>query len=173
MRTVQPRSLNLNQGKWEAIERFAQAFAQDKPAHLDFYQTKGNFAEAVGWRERRDAVKESDHHQKTPLPVHASDLAVKEAYETELKDWASLAEQIEVSGRDGTEEQKHYANWLLYDAQRFSALILGRAPIHERRHLTLEQRKQAQSNLRRRVRGRMKERPLGRLHRSCGTCQSM
>jgi hypothetical protein len=152
MRTVKRRSLKLNKGKWEAIERLAQAFAQDKQAHLDFYQMNGNFAQAAGWRERRDAVKESDHHQKTPLPVHASDLAVKEAYETELKYWANIAEQIEVSGRDWTDGQKHYANWLLYDAQRFSALIEGRAPTNERISLTLEERKQVQSYLRRRAR---------------------
>src|SRR5262245_42785635 len=166
MRTVQPRSLNLNQENWEAIERFAQAFAQYKPALWDFYQTEGNFVPAFGWRERRDALKQQPDHQPALLPVHASDLAVKEAEETELKDWASLAEQIEVSGRDGTEEQKHYANWLLYDAQRFSALILGRAPIHERIHLTLEERKQAQSYLRRRARRSMKDRPRVRLARS-------
>jgi len=103
-----------------ASDSSGSASAQDKQAHLGFYQVSGNFAVASGWRERRDAVKESDHHQKTPLPAHASDLAIKEAYETELKYWANIAEQIEVSGRDWTDEQKHYANWLLYDAQSLS-----------------------------------------------------
>ena len=102
----------------------AQAFARDKQAHLDFYQSGGNFATARGWRERRDAVKESDHHQKTALPVHASDLAVKEAYETEEKYWASIAEQIDATQAEWSDEQKHYANWLMYDAQRFSSLIV-------------------------------------------------
>jgi IS605 OrfB family transposase len=166
MRTVKRRSLKLNKGKWEAIERIAQAFAQDKQAHLDFYQAGGNFAVASGWRERRDALKESDHRQKTPLPVHASDLAIKEAYETELKYWANIAERIEVSGRDWRDEQKHYANWLLYDAQRFSALILGRAPINERISLTMEERKQVQNYLRRRARRVMKKRPRVKIARS-------
>jgi len=166
MRTVKRRSLKLNKGKWEAIERIAQAFAQDKQAHLNFYQRSGNFAEAVGWRERRDALKQQPDHQQALLPVHASDLAVKEAYETELKYWASIAEQIEVSGRNWTDEQKHCANWLLYDAQRFSALILGRAPINERINLTREERKQAQSYLRRRARRIMKDRPRVRVARS-------
>jgi hypothetical protein len=130
MRTVKRRSVKLNKGKWEATCCIAQAFAQDKQAHLDFYQTSGNFAATDGWRERRDAVKLSDHHQQTPLPVHTSDLAVKEAYETEMKYWAGIAEQIEASVRDWSDEQKHYAKWLLYNAQRFSVLIEGRAPIN-------------------------------------------
>src|SRR5215475_15122063 len=166
MRTVKRRSLKLNQAKWEALERMAQAFAQDKQAHLDFYQVSGNFGMASGWRERRDAVKQSDHHQQTPLPVHASDLAIKEAYETEMKYWANIAEQIEVRGRDWSEEQKHYANWLLYDAQRFSALILGRAPINERISLTMGERKQVQNYLRRRARRVMKKRPRVKIARS-------
>jgi putative transposase len=166
MRTVKRRSLKLNKAKWEAIERIAEAFALDKQAHLDFYQTSGNFAVASGWRERRDAVKESDHHQKTPLPVHASDLAIKEAYETEMKYWAKIAEQIEVWGRDWRDEQKHYANWLLCDPQRLSALIEGRAPNNERISLTMEERKQAQNYLRRRARRVMKKRPRVKIARS-------
>src|SRR5215470_907575 len=166
MRTVKRRSVRLNQGKWEEIKRVAQAFARDKQAHLDFYQRSGNFGQAGSWRERRDAVKLSDHHQQTPLPVHASDLAVKEAYETEIKYWAALVCEIEVSGRDWSDEQQHYANWLLYDAQRFSALILGQAPTNERISLTMEERKQVQNYLRRRARRIMKDRPKVKRARS-------
>ena len=166
MRTVKRRSVRLNQGKWEEIKRVAQAFARDKQAHLDFYQRSGNFGQAGSWRERRDAVKLSDHHQQTPLPVHASDLAVKEAYETEIKYWAALVCEIEVSGRDWSDEQKHYANWLLYDGQRFSALILGQAPTNERISLTMEERKQVQNYLRRRARRIMKDRPKVKKARS-------
>src|SRR5262249_17516421 len=50
--------------------------------------------------------------------------------------------------------------------QRFSALILGRAPINERINLTREERKQAQSYLRRRARRIMKDRPRVRVARS-------
>ncbi len=166
MRTVKRLSLKLNTGKWEAVERFAQAFAGDKQSHLDFYQKRGNFAAAAGWRERRDSVKQSDHHQQTPLPVHASDLAIKEAFETELKYWASIAEKIDVRDRNWTNEQKHYANWLLFDGQRFSTLIEGKAPINQRINLSLKQRKQVQNYLRRCAREIMKDRPRVRMARS-------
>ncbi|MBO0722216.1 MAG: transposase [Blastocatellia bacterium] len=166
MRTVKRLSLKLNTGKWEAVERFARAFASDKQTHLDFYQKRGNFHSAAGWRERRDAVKQSDHHHHTPLPVHASDLAIKEAYETELKYWASIAEQIGFRDAAWTEEQKHYANWLLFTGQRFSALIEGKAPINQQINLSLNHRKQVQNYLRRRAREIMKDRPRVRMARS-------
>ena len=166
MRTIKRLSLKLNKGKWEAVSEMAQAFAADKQLHLDFYQTGGNFAAASGWRERRDAVKQSDHHQSTLLPVHASDLAIKEAFDTELKYWASIAEKIDVRDRKWTNEQKHYANWLLFDGQRFSTLIEGRAPINQKINLTLQERKQVQNHLRRRAREIMKDRPRVRMARS-------
>jgi hypothetical protein len=51
----------------------------------------------------------------TPLPAHASDLAVKEAFETELKYWAAISSDIHprIASRGWTSEQKHYAFWLL------------------------------------------------------------
>jgi len=79
-------------------------------------------------------LKLNGHHASTPLPVHASDLAVKEAFEAEVKYWAAIAADIHprIGSRAWTEEQKHYAFWLLYDEHRFSSLILGGAPINEK-----------------------------------------
>jgi hypothetical protein len=34
------------------------------------------------------------YHAWTPLSVHASDLAVKEAFETEVKYWAAIADEV-------------------------------------------------------------------------------
>jgi hypothetical protein len=74
-----------------------------------------NFSMAHSYRIRRNELKDSDHHASTPLPVHASDLAVKEAFETELKYWAAIAAEIHprIASRQWTSEQKHYAFWLL------------------------------------------------------------
>src|SRR5215831_114993 len=91
MRTVRRESLKLNQAKFDALERIARAFADDKQAHLDFYQNDLNFSEAHSYRLRRNELKTTNHHASTPLSVHASDLAVKEAFETEIKYWASVA----------------------------------------------------------------------------------
>ncbi len=167
MRTVKRSSVKLNRVKFAAIEKIARAFAGDKREHLDFYQEGLNFSAAGNYRARRNELK-TDHHAGTSLPVHASDLALKEAFETEVKYWSAIAADIHarISARPWTAAQKHYAFWLLYDAQRFSALIFGRAPIKEKIHLTLAQRRQVQNYLRRRARRMMGRRPRVKSARS-------
>jgi IS605 OrfB family transposase len=146
----------------------AQAFADDKQLHLDFYQTGNNFPAAPNFRARRDALKATDHHASMPLPVHASDLALKDAFETEAKYWAAIAADVRprIGARAWTDEQKHYAFWLLHDEQRFSALILERAPVNDTLDLTPAERIQVQSYLRRRARKMMGRRPRVRTARS-------
>src|SRR5215468_3817400 len=111
MRTVRRQSLKLNKAKFDALERIARAFASDKQTHLDFYQHGLNFSEAPSYRLRRSELKTTNHHASTPLPVHASDLALKEAFETEVKYWAAIASEIHhrIASRQWTDEQKHYA----------------------------------------------------------------
>src|SRR6516165_1655578 len=168
MRTVRRESLKLNQAKFDALERIARAFSSDKQAHLDFYQHDLNFSDEPSYRLRRDELKTTDHHASTPLPVHASDLALKEAFETEVKYWAAIAAEIHprIFSRQWTSEQKHYAYWLLADEHRFSLLILNRAPINEKIGLAVRERKQVQNYLRRRARRVMKARPSVKIARS-------
>ena len=168
MRTVRRESLKLNQAKFDALEGSARAFAYDKQAHLDFYQRDLNFPYAHSYRLRRNELKTTDHHASTPLPVHASDLAVKEAFETEVKYWAAFASEIHprIASRQWTDEQKHYAYWLLADERRFSRLIVDRAPINEKITLAVRERKQVQNYLRRRARRVMKARPRVKISRS-------
>jgi len=168
MRTVKRESVKLNKGKFEAIEKIARAFADDKQADLDFYQNGLNFSDAKSYRFRRNDLKTTDHHASTPLSVHASDLAVKEAFEIEVKYWAAIAADIHprIGSREWTSEQKHYAFWLLHDEHRFSLLILDRAPIKEKIDLSLSQRKQVQSYLRRRAKRIMGDRPRVKVARS-------
>src|SRR6266545_3619528 len=167
MRTVKRESLKLNKAKFNALERIARAFASDKQAHLDFYQRDLNFSEAHSYRLRRNDLKTINHHASTPLSVHASDLAVKEAFETEVKYWAAIAADIHprIASRQWTDEQNHYAYWLLADEHRFSHLILDRAPINEKIGLAIRERKQVQNYLRRRARQIMKARPSVKIAR--------
>jgi putative transposase len=166
MRTVKRESVKLNRGKWKAVERLAEEFAYDKQRHLEHYQGATNYASADSWRDRRDDLKLSDYHRRIPLPVHMSDLAVKEAYETEEKYWAAIAEEIDVSGREWSASQKGYGRWLLSDPQRFSHLILGRAPTSGQIELRLSERKQVQNYVRRCARKIMGRRPQVRRARS-------
>jgi hypothetical protein len=168
VRTIKRGSVKLNQAKFKALERIALAFAEDKQGHLDFYQNDLNFSEAKSYRLRRNELKRTNHHSLTPLSVHASDLALKEAFETEKRYWAAIAADIypRIGARGWTEEQKHYAFWLLHDEHRFSLLILERAPINEKIALTISERKQVQNYLRRRARGIIKARPQVKIARS-------
>jgi hypothetical protein len=168
MRTARRESLKLNKAKFDALKHIARAFASDKQTHLDFYQHDLNFSVAYSYRLRRNELKGSNHHASTSLPVHASDLAVKEAYETEVKYWAAIAADIHlrIPSRQWTDEQKHYAFWLLCDEHRFSHLILDRAPINEKINLTFQDRKHVQNYLRRCVRRIMKARPRVKIARS-------
>jgi len=168
MRTVKRESVKLNQVKYEALERIARATAWDKQIHLDFYQAGLNFSAEKNYRVRRNDLKRTDHHASTPLSVHASDLAVKEAFETEKKYWAAIAADIHprIGARQWTEAQKHYAFWLLCDEHRFSRLILERAPINPKIELPIAQRRQVQSYLRHRARRIMKARPRVKIARS-------
>jgi IS605 OrfB family transposase len=168
MRTVRRESLKLNQAKFDALEGIARAFASDKQIHLNFYQRHLNFAEADSYRLRRNELKSADYHASTPLPVHASDLALKEAFETEVKYWTAIASDIHprIASRQWTSEQKHYAFWLLINEHRFSMLILDRAPINEKISLAVSERKQVQNYLRRRARRVMKARPRVKIARS-------
>jgi putative transposase len=168
MRTVRRESLKLNRAKFDALERIARAFAHDKQAHLDFYQYDLNFSEAQSYRLRRNELKGANHHASTPLSVHASDLAVKVAFETEVKYWAAVAADIypRIASHQWTPEQKHYAFWLLGASQRFSLLILDRAPINEKIRLGVRERKQVQNYLRRRARRIIKARPSVKIARS-------
>src|SRR5262249_8767347 len=104
------------------------------------------------------------------LPARAINLAIKDGFETELKYWAAIAAEIrsQIHEREWTEEQKHYAYWLLFPKtpQRFSELILGRAPINEKIALTQAERRQVQNYLRRRARRLMGGRPKVRIVRS-------
>ena len=168
MRTVRRESLKLNLAKFDALEHIARAFASDKQAHLNFYQHDLNFSESYSYRLRRNELKATDHHASTPLSVHASDLAVKEAFETEVKYWAAIAADIHprIASRGWTAEQQHYAFWLLCDERRFSHLIVDRAPINEKIGLSIRERKQVQNYLRRRARRIMKARPRVKIARS-------
>ena len=168
IRTVRREGLKLNRGKFGALESMARAFASDKQTHLDFYQQGLNFSDAHSYRLRRNELKAAGHHASTPLPVHASDLAVKDAFDTEVRYWAGIASEIHhrIASLQWTDEQKHYAYWLLFDEHRFSHLILERAPINAKISLTVSERKQVQNYLRRRARLEMKARPRVKIARS-------
>jgi hypothetical protein len=165
-RTVKRISVELNREKFAKLVKIAEVYAAEKRAHLNFYQDGFQLSLAMSSRDRRNALRAEDYRNDQGLSSHGIALAVKDGFETEFKYWASIAARINVSHLNWTEAQKHYANWLMYAPQRFSALILGRVPLHEKNDLTLAERSQVQNYLRRCARRLMGKRPSVKTARS-------
>jgi putative transposase len=168
-RTVRRISVELNKSKLDSLRQIAEVFANEKQIHLDYYQTGINFSFTRGRngsRERRDELTSLEYKNIEGLSARGVNLAIKDGFETELKYWAAIAAQIRTRRVGWTQEQVHYANWLICTPQRFSALVLGRAPINEKITLTVAERRQVQNYLRRRSRGLMGNRPSVKIARS-------
>ncbi|MCI0525803.1 MAG: transposase [Acidobacteria bacterium] len=165
-RTVKRISLELNRDKFAKIEGVANAYRDEKRVHLEWYQGEGRFALARNSRAYRDGLTADGYATDRPLSARGVNLAIKDAFETEEKYWAAIAAGISIRDRKWSAGQMHYANWLMCAPQRFSELILGRAPIDKRIALSLVERKQVQNYLRRQTRKLMGRRPSARTARS-------
>ncbi len=163
IRTVKRISLELNRQKFAQLATFAQQYAAEKQDHLGHFQAGLNFAFSRDSRDYRNDLTANGYANDKALPARAINLAIKDGFETELKYWAGLAAEIRpaISNRQWSEEQKHYAYWLLFpkNPQRFSALILGQTPINGKIVLAPSERRQVNNYLRRRARCLMDRRP--------------
>jgi hypothetical protein len=96
-------------------------------------------------------------------------LALKDAYETVERQWQSLA--AELRGRvarqeQWTDDEKHYANWLVKTSARMAQLAGGQAPEPGHFEVSPKERRQVQSYLRRVIRRRRGQRARVRVVRS-------
>lgn len=168
MRTVKRVSEQLNIGKWEQLEAFVSAYAQEKQVHLAYYLTGLNFTTAPTERIRRDELVKQKYVSPFGLQGRAWKHALKDAHETVVKWYALFAEEIRsrLYALKWTEEQRHYAYWLLVNEPRLAALILSRGPINKAIKLTIAERKQVQSYIRRTFKKLRGHTPKVRLVRS-------
>jgi transposase len=161
MRTVKVESVELNGLKFEKLEAVAEAYAQEKQVHLDWYQREGNFARSGSERDRRDSLTAEGYSSPFVPTARLWRNAQKDAFETIDKYWSGMAEEVRggILKLGWTKEQQWYAFWLLKTPQRLNQLITGRAPMNEQIELSLVQRKQVQNYLRRTVRKKIGRRP--------------
>lgn len=167
MRTVKRISRPLNKAKWSAVQAVAEVFAKEKQAQLEYFQIGSNFSRYTSPRQRRDELKADPN--KPSMPVHLRDCAIKDAFECELKYWAALASEIRsaIAGRSWTEDQKHYAYWLLKVPQYLAQTITSnRAPVNEKIELPRDAFRQVLNYLRRRARRIQGEGPRVKIVRS-------
>ncbi|MBI2570561.1 MAG: transposase [Candidatus Schekmanbacteria bacterium] len=160
-RTIRRISLPLNRGKWDQLGAIAKAYAREKDQHLL------DLANATLWAEMstslavRDAWLEIGYVSLNSLQARQWKTALKEAFDTVDRQWASLAERIRslVSRQKDrwSEPERHYAFWLLADTHRMAALVSSRAPQPSHFELSEAQCRRVRNYLRRvirRTRGR-------------------
>ena len=155
MRTIKAYSLSLNRDKWAALYAIAQAYAAEKNDHLWAFGDDLTFANYDRQEQCRDALLDADYETPQGLQGRMWKMALKDAYETVLRNWAALAEELRgrVAGqKDWTGPQKHYANWLLKNEKRLAQLAGGKAPVADHIALSYRQRKGVQNYLRRQIR---------------------
>src|SRR6185369_5480991 len=151
IRTIKAYSLELNTQKWRDLERLAWAYAAEKADHLQTFNHDAIFGTTDKSEQFRDALLDSGYEAPHELQARMWKMALKDAYETVLKQWAILL--IALRGKVGqltgwSKEQKHYANWLLKDEKRAARLVGTAAPLAKDIPLTLQQRQQVQNYLR-------------------------
>jgi putative transposase len=155
IRTIKAYSLAINTTKWAIVDSIAQAYASEKADHLQTFGNDAIFGNTDRHEQFRDALLDANYVSANNLQARMWKMALKDAYETVLKNWASLAVALrsQVSRLEKwTEEQHHYAHWLLNDEKRLARLVGESAPITDRIDLPLEKRQQVQNYLRREVR---------------------
>jgi IS605 OrfB family transposase len=169
LRTIKAYSLAINPIKWGGLELLAQAYAGEKADHLSTFNTDASFGNTDHYEQFRDTLLDSAYTSLHELQARMWKMALKDAYETILKNWAILAIDLrgKVSQLSGwSKEQKHYANWLLKNEKRLARCVGEVAPIAQDIQLTVAQRQQVQHYLRREVRRHRSKRPQVKLARS-------
>ena len=157
--TVRQRSLPLNNEKWARITETAAAYARQKDAFLVEYGHVKYLHYLGEKRKLRDKLVSAGFVSPFGLQARQWKLALEDALYTLERQWeAAIAE---VKGRlyrhEGlTDEEKHYANWLLYkhekhgrDWQRIQSIFTGEDVINEEIKLDVEGRTRARKYLKR------------------------
>ena len=168
LRTIRRVSLPLNSGKWAALCDIARHYRDEKNAHLAVISLDEAFTEMRSHRNRRDDLVGDGYESPHGLQARMWKMALKDAHETVVKQWASLAEQLRpmiARHSEWTKEAKHYANWLIYSERRMAALVSGRAP-ESPFEVPDDDRHRVRNYLRRVIRKKRGSRPRGKLARS-------
>lgn len=168
MRTIRRISSTLNRRKWQALKQIARCYAREKQIHLPYF-ILARFAQPPSEQPRRDVLVKERYASPNGLQGRMWKMALKDAYETVLKNWAALAAEIKprIFEHPGwNETQQHYAYWLLKSPQRLAQLVLGRAPIPRHFTIDLKERKIVQNYLRRVIRRNKGSHPCVRKARS-------
>jgi putative transposase len=130
-RCVRRRSARLNKGKAGELGLVIGAYVKEKDDHLRAL-TPAVFAGLSDDRAYRDQLVARGYKSPYGLQARMWKMALKDAYETMVRYWAAISEDIRplvYRKRNWTDEMHHYAFWLLSNPRRVAALYAGETPI--------------------------------------------
>jgi len=130
-RCVRRPSSRLNKGKAGELGLVIRAYAREKDDHLRAL-TPAVFAGTPNDRAYRDQLVASGYESPHGLQARMWKMAAKDAYETMVKYWAAIAEDVRPlvhRKRSWTDGMRHYAFWLLSNPRRVAALWAGFTPL--------------------------------------------
>src|SRR5689334_5705706 len=133
MRTVKRESLTLNQIKYAMLGEMAQAFAQEKQYWLEQFQQLDYMPYIKHPRKMRDQAVKSNYQSPFQLQGRMWKLALEDAAEIMDKYWQGVFVEMKVAIKQShlTQEQQHYAFWLLKDYRYFTAVMKSKAPLFQ------------------------------------------
>jgi hypothetical protein len=130
-RCVRRRSAHLKEGKADELGLVIGAYAKEKDDHLRAL-TPAVFAGLSDDRAYRDQLVARGYESPYGLQARMWKMALKDAYETMVRYWAAIVEDIRplvYRKRNWTDEMRHYAFWLLSNPRRVAGLYAGETPI--------------------------------------------
>jgi len=126
-RCVRRRSAHLKEGKADEPGLVIGAYAKEKDDHLRAL-TPAVFAGLSDDRAYRDQLVARGYESPYGLQARMWKMALKDAYETMVRYWAAIEEDIRplvYRKRNWTDEMRHYAFWLLSNPRRVTTLYAG------------------------------------------------
>ena len=180
---MRQKSLPLNAGKWAKLVETAEAYARQKDAFLVEYGQLKHLRYLGEKRKLRDELVSAGFASPFGLQARMWKLVLEDALYTLERQWeaAVVAVKERLYRHQGlTDEEKHYAFWLLYkhekygrDWRRLEAIFTGEDVTNEEINLDAKGRAKVRKYLKRTFRRVLGRKPRVRKARSFALDQEM
>lgn len=131
MRTVKRQAETINVAKKAALEDLCKAYGREKRYWLDVLQGKEFQSKLDTPRTIRDEAVQNKYQSLYGLQARMWKLALQDAIDTWNTYWESLFALVrtKLSRRFKTDEERHYAFWILKGFKQFTACMSGEVPL--------------------------------------------
>jgi len=132
MRTSKRDTLPLNKGKLHSLKKLCRAYGNEKKFFLDLLRGWDYQAQLSTPRKIRDEFVKNQYKSRYELQARHWKLVLQDAIETWDKYWEASFKQVrsQISRNSSfSEEERHYAYWLLKGYSQFAELMRGNIPL--------------------------------------------